>query len=73
MLVAVLAGGQLLGILGALLAIPIAEIIRILIAEWLATRAQSTGGVVHSTEEGTPVEQAVADAASPAGPAGSTA
>ena len=71
--VAVLAGGQLLGILGALLAIPIAEIIRILIAEWLATRAQATGGVVHSTEAGPPVEQAVADAAGPAGPAGSTA
>jgi predicted PurR-regulated permease PerM len=35
---AVLAGGQLLGILGALIAIPIAEIIRILGAEWLASR-----------------------------------
>ena len=35
---AVLAGGSLLGILGALLAIPVAEIIRILWGEWLATR-----------------------------------
>lgn len=35
---AVLAGGELLGILGALLAIPVAEVIRILGAEWLASR-----------------------------------
>ncbi len=35
---AVLAGGNLLGVLGALLAIPVAEIIRILWGEWLATR-----------------------------------
>ena len=35
---AVLAGGELLGILGALLAIPIAELLRILGAEWLASR-----------------------------------
>jgi predicted PurR-regulated permease PerM len=35
---AVLVGGELLGILGALLAIPVAEVIRILGAEWLASR-----------------------------------
>jgi predicted PurR-regulated permease PerM len=36
--VAAVAGAQLLGILGALMAIPVAEIIRILGAEWLAAR-----------------------------------
>jgi predicted PurR-regulated permease PerM len=35
----VLVGGELLGILGALLAIPAADIIRIFGAEWLAGRA----------------------------------
>lgn len=59
---AVLAGGQLLGILGALLAIPIAEIIRILSAEWLATRARAKGGEPHGTEATTPIEQVAADA-----------
>ena len=39
---AVLAGGLLYGILGALLAIPAAEVIRILAAEWLATRSQQS-------------------------------
>jgi predicted PurR-regulated permease PerM len=39
---AILAGGVLYGVLGALLAIPIAEIIRILGAEWLATRTQQS-------------------------------
>lgn len=39
--VAVLAGGQLLGILGALLAIPVAEIIRILLVEWYASRPRA--------------------------------
>jgi predicted PurR-regulated permease PerM len=38
---AVLAGGLLYGILGTLLAIPIAEIVRILSVEWLATRTSS--------------------------------
>lgn len=38
---AVLAGGELLGILGALLAIPVAEIIRILIVDWFERRAPS--------------------------------
>ena len=37
-LIALLVGGQLLGIPGALLAIPVAEIIRILITELLAYR-----------------------------------
>lgn len=60
---AVLAGGQLLGILGALLAIPVAEIGRILIAEWLAGRAHATGGTPHSAEEQTPVATVAADAA----------
>lgn len=36
--VAILVGGALLGILGALLAIPIAEIICIIGTDWLATR-----------------------------------
>jgi predicted PurR-regulated permease PerM len=40
--IAILAGGVLYGVLGALLAIPIAEIIRILGGEWLATRAQQS-------------------------------
>lgn len=39
---AVLAGGLLYGILGTLLAIPIAEIVRILGVEWLATRTSSS-------------------------------
>jgi predicted PurR-regulated permease PerM len=39
---AAVAGAELLGILGALLAIPVAEIIRILGAEWLAFRAESS-------------------------------
>jgi predicted PurR-regulated permease PerM len=42
--VAVLAGGQLLGMLGTLLAIPVAEIVRIVVAEWLAGRARPTDG-----------------------------
>ena len=62
---AVLAGGELLGILGALMAIPVAEIIRILGAEWLASRARETGGTVRGPYEETPVEQVVADAAGP--------
>ncbi|MFN8516584.1 MAG: AI-2E family transporter [Thermomicrobiales bacterium] len=36
---AVLAGGELLGILGALLAIPVAEILRIFLMDWLERRA----------------------------------
>lgn len=60
---AILAGGQLLGILGALLAIPVAEIIRLLGAEWFASRARAQGGEVHGTEEETPIEHVAADAA----------
>jgi predicted PurR-regulated permease PerM len=40
-LIALLVGGQLLGIPGALLAIPVAEIIRILVTEILAYRRSS--------------------------------
>jgi AI-2E family transporter len=43
-LVALLVGGQLLGIPGALLAIPVAEIIRILITELVAYRRKTQGG-----------------------------
>ena len=44
-LIALLVGGQLLGIPGALLAIPVAEIIRILITEISAyRRAERTSG-----------------------------
>ena len=60
---AVLAGGQLLGILGALLAIPVAEIIRIIGTEYLASRARETGGVVHGTHDDAPIDQVTADAA----------
>lgn len=59
---AVLAGGELLGILGALLAIPVAEIIRILIAEYFAGRARAQGGTIHGTDETIPVAQVTADA-----------
>ncbi len=62
---AVLAGGKLMGILGALLAIPVAEIIRILGAEWLASRARETGGTAHGPDDSVPVEEVVADAAGP--------
>jgi predicted PurR-regulated permease PerM len=63
--VAVLAGGELLGILGAVMAIPVAEIIRILAVEWLATRAQETGGRPHSPDDDAPLEQVTADATGP--------
>lgn len=60
---AILVGGQLLGILGALLAIPVAEIIRLLGAEWFASRARETGGEVHDIKEETPIDEVAADAA----------
>ncbi len=63
--VAVLAGGQLLGILGALLAIPVAEILRIVGADWLAGRALETGGTAHGAYDDVPIEQATADATGP--------
>lgn len=59
----VLAGEELLGILGALLAIPVAEIIRILGAEWFASRAKQTGGTVHGAESQTSLKEVAADAA----------
>jgi predicted PurR-regulated permease PerM len=62
---AVLAGGNLLGILGALLAIPVAEILRILAAEWLASRAAEQGGTAHTAEEEVSLDQATADALAP--------
>lgn len=64
--VAVLAGGELLGILGAVMAIPVAEIIRILAVEWLASRARETGGRPHSPDDDAPLEQVTADATGPA-------
>jgi predicted PurR-regulated permease PerM len=42
-LIALLVGGQLLGIPGALLAIPVAEIIRIVVTELLAYRRTTRG------------------------------
>jgi len=59
---AVLAGGNLLGILGALLVIPIAEIMRIIGAEFLASRAEETGGIVHGTQSSVPIDQVARDA-----------
>jgi predicted PurR-regulated permease PerM len=40
----VLVGGALMGMLGALIAIPVAEILRILIAEVLASRHRAVYG-----------------------------
>lgn len=65
----VLIGGQLLGILGALLAIPTAEIIRILIVEWLAGRREATAGTPPSPEGERPPamsgEQEIAEVTEP--------
>lgn len=66
-LVAVLVGAQLLGILGTLLAIPVAEILRILFVEFFASRARDRGGMIHGVESETPVEQVTAEAASSEG------
>jgi predicted PurR-regulated permease PerM len=60
---AVLIGAQLLGILGALLAIPVAEMIRIALVEWLAARARRTSGTPPSAETAAPVDEVVAEAA----------
>ena len=49
---AVLAGGELLGILGALLAIPVAEIARILLVDWLDRRAPANEKVTISRTTG---------------------
>jgi len=51
---AFLAGSLLWGILGALIAIPVANIIRILIREWQASRADTTGHDADVTEEAAP-------------------
>ena len=51
-LVAVLMGGMLYGIVGTLLAMPVAEVIRILGAEWLAAREhRSTGSSIDGWQE----------------------
>jgi predicted PurR-regulated permease PerM len=62
---AVLAGGNLLGILGALLAIPLAEILRIVAAEWLASRAGEQGGTPHAPDEDIRLDRATGDALAP--------
>jgi predicted PurR-regulated permease PerM len=62
---AVLIGAQLLGILGALLAIPVAEMIRIALVEWLAARARKTGGTPPSVETTAPVDEVTAEATGP--------
>jgi predicted PurR-regulated permease PerM len=58
-LIALLVGGQLLGIPGALLAIPVAEIIRIVVTEVLAYQR---------TRQEEANEPAVASASPPAAP-----
>jgi predicted PurR-regulated permease PerM len=58
-LVALLVGGQLLGIPGALLAIPVAEIIRIVVTELLAyrrTTREASEPAVASSSPPTPSE-----------------
>jgi predicted PurR-regulated permease PerM len=64
-ILAVLAGAELLGIIGALLAIPVAEILRVVVAEWLASRARETGGIAHAADDGAPIETVTADTAGP--------
>jgi predicted PurR-regulated permease PerM len=53
---AAVAGAELLGILGALLAIPVAEILRILAAEWFAARTARTGESSERAPAAEPVE-----------------
>ena len=53
---AAVAGAELLGILGALLAIPVAEILRILGTEWFAARAARSGGSTECEPVAEPVE-----------------
>jgi predicted PurR-regulated permease PerM len=60
---AVLAGGQLLGILGALLAIPVAEIIRIIGSEWLSWRAEKATELPPAAETDTVPDKQTGDAA----------
>lgn len=54
---AAVAGAQLLGILGALLAIPVAEIIRILAVEWLSARKHPAEAAVVVTSADRPADQ----------------
>jgi len=57
-LVAVLMGGLLYGIVGTLLAMPVAEVIRILGTEWLAAREhRSTGPFIDGKQEEPTAEQ----------------
>ncbi|HEX8034505.1 MAG TPA: AI-2E family transporter [Ktedonobacterales bacterium] len=58
---AVLAGGQLLGILGALLAIPVAEIIRIIGSEWLSWRAEKADELAPASQTDTSGDRQAAD------------
>ncbi|MGZ3679545.1 MAG: AI-2E family transporter [Ktedonobacterales bacterium] len=58
---AVLAGSQLLGILGALLAIPVAEIIRIIGSEWLSWRTEKAKEMPPTSETDAPEDRQAAD------------
>jgi predicted PurR-regulated permease PerM len=55
-LLAAVAGAELLGILGALLAIPVAEILRILAAERFAARTVRRGGSSERAPAAEPIE-----------------
>lgn len=61
--IAAVAGAQLLGILGALLAIPVAEIIRILISEALSGRVHSDVGSTAASSPTTAIDAGSVDAA----------
>ncbi len=54
--IAVVLGGVWLGVAGAFLAIPAAEIIRIVVAEWLASRAEQNHAVPAGTRHGSDVK-----------------
>ncbi len=54
--IAVVLGGVWLGVAGAFLAIPAAEIIRIVGAEWLASRAEQNHAVPAGTRHGSDVK-----------------
>lgn len=58
---AVLAGGQLLGILGALLAIPFAEIIRIIVSQWLSWRDEKASEMSPAPQADTPLDEQATD------------
>ncbi|HEU5439530.1 MAG TPA: AI-2E family transporter [Ktedonobacterales bacterium] len=65
--VAVLAGGQLLGILGALLAIPVAEIIRILLVEWYGSRPRAAAQTLATPPDVPPPDDLAERGISPPG------